>query len=142
MKLKRRLTTAAMGVAASGVLIVATAGAAHAASKSVSRTGVSVSASWDWSANSLKDVDYSVKDTRCDANDVYARMRVYTKLNQDGTDTSKRYNSAGCGTAVDYKDLRFDASNHITGIRVYACVDDAGSDSCSRSGFIDNPKVD
>jgi hypothetical protein len=142
MKMKRRLATAAMGVATSGVLIIATAGAAHAASSSVSRTGVSVSASWDWSANSLTDIDYTVKDTDCDANDVYTRMRVYTKLVPDGTDTSKRYNSTGCGTTVTYSDLKFEATNHITGVRVYACVDDAGSDSCSRSSFYDNPKVD
>ncbi|MFF3029582.1 hypothetical protein ACFVS7_00985 [Streptomyces rubiginosohelvolus] len=141
MKMKRRLAMAVMGVATSGVLIVATAGAAHAASSSVSRTGVSVKASWDWSANSLTNVDYTVKDTDCDANDVYTRMRVYTKLVPDGTDTSKRYNSTGCGTTVTYSDLKFEASNHITGLRVYACVDDAGADSCSRSSFYDNPKV-
>ena len=141
MMIKRRLTTAALGLAASGVLIVTTAGAAQAASSSVSRTGVSVSASWDWSANSLTDIDYTVKDTDCDGNDVYARMRVYTKLVPDGTDTSKRYNSNGCDKTVKHLDLRFDATNHITGIRVYACVDDAGSDSCSRSSFYDNPKV-
>ena len=142
MKMKRRLATAAMGLATSGVLVVATAGAAHAASTSVSRKGVSVTASWDWSANSLTDVDYTVKDTDCDANDVYTRMRVYTKLDPDGYDTSKRYNSTGCGTTVTYSNLRFDATNHITGVRVYACVDDAGADSCSRSGFKDNPEVD
>lgn len=92
--------------------------------------------------NSLTDIDYTVKDTDCDANDVYTRMRVYTKLVPDGTDTSKRYNSTGCNTTVTFSDLKFEATNHITGVRVYACVDDAGPDSCSRSSFKDNPKVD
>ncbi|MEV0633952.1 hypothetical protein AB0I77_03045 [Streptomyces sp. NPDC050619] len=142
MMIKRRLTTAALGVAASGVLIVATAGAAHAAGTSASRTGVSVSAYWDWSANSLTNVDYTVRDTDCDGNDVYGRMRVYTKLVPDGTDTTKRYNSSGCDTKVTYSDLKFEATNHITGLRLYACVNDAGADSCTRSSFIDNPKVD
>ncbi|MEU7660266.1 hypothetical protein [Streptomyces lincolnensis] len=141
MMIRRRLTTAALGLAASGALIVTTAGAAHAVSVSFGRAGVEVATSWDWSANSLTDIDYSIKDKDCDGNDVYARMRVYTKLVPDGTDTTKRYNSNGCGKTVKHLDLRFDATNHITGIRVYACVDDAGSDSCSRSDFYDNPKV-
>ncbi|MCD7439638.1 hypothetical protein K4B79_15555 [Streptomyces lincolnensis] len=141
MNVKRRLTTAALGLATSGVLIITTAGAAHAAATSVTRTGVSVVATWDWSANSLTDIDYTVNDTSCDANDVYTRMRVYTKLNPDGTDTAKRYNSSGCGSTVKHLNLKFEASNNITGIRLYACVDDAGSDSCTRSSFSDNPKV-
>ncbi|MFE2049605.1 hypothetical protein [Streptomyces sp. NPDC059459] len=73
------------------MLIVATAGAAHAASSDVGRTGVGVEASGDWSANSLTDMDHTAKDPACDANDVYTRMRLCTELDPDGYDTSKRY---------------------------------------------------
>ncbi|PGH50168.1 hypothetical protein CRI70_13620 [Streptomyces sp. Ru87] len=121
------------------MLVVGAAGTAQAANVYISRAGASGSADWDWEKASLTDVDYTVKDTKCDANDVYIRMRVYTALQPDGIDTSRRYNSDGCGTSKSHTNLSFHASNNISGLRVYVCVDDAGSDSCTRSSYIDNP---
>ncbi|MEV4571079.1 hypothetical protein AB0K12_45630 [Nonomuraea sp. NPDC049419] len=118
-------------------------GTAHAASASVSRTGVNAYASWNWNGRSTIDgINFRVTDTACDDNDVYVRLRVYLTSRPDGVDTTKHYDSNGCNNGtVSSTGLPLRYTVDVTGIRVIGCVDDAGSDTCVRSGFLDNPNV-
>ncbi|NEW72907.1 hypothetical protein [Streptomyces rhizosphaericus] len=79
----------------------------------------------------------SVKDNKCDSNDVYIRLRIYDGTNNSGWGTTKRRNSSGCrGSYVSWHGLHVNNDARIFGVRVEVCVDDAGSDTCRRSAYI------
>lgn len=81
-----------------------------------------------------------VRDLECDGNDVYVQLRVfYTE--GDHRDTPRRYNSSGCGTAVNFPPTSYSASVSIRGVQVIACVDDSGSNTCAYSPVHDNPRT-
>lgn len=101
-------------------------------------SGVCGSATFSWSgSSSLSNVSMSVKDNKCDANDVYIRLRIYDGSSTSGWATTKRRNSSGCHAGyASWKGLHVNNNYRILGVRVEACVDDAGSDTCRKSSYI------
>ncbi|MEV8319334.1 hypothetical protein AB0Q95_34765 [Streptomyces sp. NPDC059900] len=79
----------------------------------------------------------SVKDNKCDGNDVYIRLRIYDGSSNSGWATTKRRNSSGCSASyVSWSDLYVNNDARILGVKVEACVDDAGADTCRKSAYI------
>lgn len=92
--------------------------------------------SWDGSYR-LSNVSMSVKDNKCDGNDVYIRLRIYDGSSNSGWATTKRRNSSGCSASyVSWSDLYVNNDARILGVKVEACVDDAGADTCRKSAYI------
>ncbi|MCO6003968.1 hypothetical protein NE236_03155 [Actinoallomurus purpureus] len=141
MKLLRRVSVIAP---VAGVLALGLALPALADSGVVSTTGAYAAASWDWSGdNKLINVSYSIQDTACDDNPVFAQLLVQTNSGRVGT--TKRYNYNGCGNWQGYSGLSFTSNNGpIHGVYVYVCTDGyphglGGGDVCAASGYINNP---
>ncbi|MBA6434428.1 hypothetical protein H3T12_07915 [Streptomyces sp. GMR22] len=101
-------------------------------------SGACGSATFSWSGPyGLSSVSMSVKDNKCDSNDVYIRLRIYDGTNNSGWGTTKRRNSSGCrGSYVSWHGLHVNNDARIFGVKVEVCVDDAGSDTCRRSAYI------
>lgn len=129
-------------VAVSTAVLMLTVGMALPAFADVvaENSGVRGRGNWTWGRTSLSNLYLGVRDLACDSNDVYVQLRVFYT---DGThlDTTRRYNSNGCGTAVDWKNLYFESNFYISGVTVIACVDDAFSNTCAYSAYHDNPLV-
>jgi hypothetical protein len=142
---KRRATTSVLAAASALLLVLGTSQPAQAAGilarGDVCQGGVCGSATFTFSGSSaLTGISMSVRDTACDANDVYIRLRIHDS--QGHFDTQQRRNSNGCGAGyVEWHGLRFDNPRAIHSVQVVGCVDDAGGDTCYFSPSIDNPNV-
>ncbi|GHE81970.1 hypothetical protein GCM10018785_57550 [Streptomyces longispororuber] len=101
-------------------------------------SGACGSATFSWSgAYRLSNVSMSVKDNKCDDNDVYIRLRIYDGSSNSGWATKKRRNSSGCSASpVSWHGLSVSNDARILGVKVEACVDDAGRDTCRKSPYI------
>jgi hypothetical protein len=106
------------------------------------KSGACGSATFQFSGRyEITGLSMSVKDTECDDNDVYIKLRIYDF--QGTSDTVERRNSSGC--KADYArwpNLSWlNSRAAIKGVRVIVCVNDFGSDTCYRSRYIDNPNT-
>jgi len=104
------------------------------------KSGACGSATFQFSGRyELTGLSMSVKDTKCDDNDVYIKLRIYDF--QGTWDTMERRNSSGC--KADYArwpNLHYvNQRGAIKGVRVIVCVDDFASDTCYSSGYLKNP---
>jgi len=102
--------------------------------------GVRGRADWTWNSNgtALNNITMGVRDLLCDSNDVYVQLRI-TSSDGFNTDTTRRRNSNGCGTAVNWTGLYYQSNFYIIRVQVIACVDDAFSNTCAYSEWHDNP---
>ncbi|MBO0783080.1 MAG: hypothetical protein J2P37_30055 [Ktedonobacteraceae bacterium] len=90
------------------------------------------------SSAQLSNITFSVKDTKCDKNNVYIQLRMFDKYGH--VDLTRHYNSSGCGAnATRFVSGYGNPRANIQGIQVIACVDDAGRNTCYYSRYIDNP---
>lgn len=101
-------------------------------------SGACGSATFSWSGPyRLSNVSMSVKDNKCDDNDVYIRLRIYDGSSSSGWATKKRRNSSGCRAGyAQWHGLHVSNDARILGVKVEACVDDAGRDTCRKSAYI------
>lgn len=133
-----RRNLATVSLLAAGLITVG-ATSAHAAAVGVSagRTGVSASGSVSFiSATRAEPVSFTVKDTACDGNDVYAYFLVRGPAGSFNTMT--RRNSLGCGNSAAINSY-INWTERITNVQLVACVDNAGSNSCNFGTTVDNP---
>jgi hypothetical protein len=127
---------AATAIAAAGALAMPAA-----ADVVAENSGVRGRANWTWASKvELSNLTMGVRDLKCDSNDVYVQLRVFY-TNGEHRDTQRRYNSNGCGTAVNWSGLSYTANFYIRGVQVIACVDDSGSNTCAYSAVHDNPRT-
>ncbi|MEV6954580.1 hypothetical protein [Streptomyces sp. NPDC051183] len=131
MRIRHALPTAA----AAAAVVLALPGTAHAATGSASVTSGygTASASWTWAGpGSLSNINLTVRDTKCNANPVYAKFKVYRTNGQYWTTSTLRYDYNGCnGSGTPHNGLSLSDGYNIANIALIICNEEWGTDPCS-----------